>query len=154
MSEDVSAKRLGEFVGLNDRTIRQLVDRGVMVRCGRNLYPLEENVRRYAAHLREVASGRGGEEEVATLTAERARLAREQADGHALKNATARGELIPGGEVSARWEDLARRVRSQMMAVPSRVRERAPHLAPEHVEIIDREIRGALQDLADRKGRT
>jgi phage terminase Nu1 subunit (DNA packaging protein) len=35
------------------------------------------------------------------LNAERARLAREQADGQAIKNAVARGELLPAEEVAA-----------------------------------------------------
>ena len=36
--------------------------------------------------------------------AERARLAREQADGQAMKNAVARGELLPAEAVVAGWQ--------------------------------------------------
>lgn len=66
-----------------------------MVRLGHDAYDLEESTRRYIASLRETASGRGGEEQVLNLTSERARLAREQADAQALKNAVLRGEYVP-----------------------------------------------------------
>lgn len=145
----VTARELADLFGISQQRVSVMVGEGTLVRSGRSAYPLAENVQRYTAHLREVASGRGGEDEIANLTAERARLAREQADGHALKNAIARGELIPAADVSARWEDVARRVRGRMLAVPSRVRARLPHLALADVETVDREVRDALGDIAD-----
>jgi hypothetical protein len=39
------------------------------------------------------------------LDRERARLAKEQADGHELKNAQLRGELLPADEVVAGWQN-------------------------------------------------
>src|SRR3954451_13323683 len=38
------------------------------------------------------------------LDRDRARLAREQADGHELRNAQLRGELLPAAEVVAGWQ--------------------------------------------------
>ena len=59
--------------------------------------------------------GRGGEAAISTATAERARLAREQADHVALKNARTRGELIPA-DVEAEWSGVLRTVRGAAAA--------------------------------------
>jgi hypothetical protein len=52
------------------------------------------------------------------LDVERARLAREQADGHALKNAALRGELLPADEVVAGWQAAIGRARSLLLGIP------------------------------------
>jgi phage terminase Nu1 subunit (DNA packaging protein) len=79
---------------------------------------------------------------------ERDRLAREQADNMSLKNAALRRELVPSTEVEARWADTLRRIRSKVLAVPSRVRQRLTHLTVHDVGVIDGELRAALDDLA------
>jgi terminase small subunit / prophage DNA-packing protein len=52
------------------------------------------------------------------LDVERARLAREQADGHALKNAALRGELLPADEVVAGWQASIGRARALLLGIP------------------------------------
>lgn len=152
LPEAVSADDLAACLGITQQRVSKLVREGVLVREGRGAYPLAENVRRYVERLRLVADGRGGEEEAANLTAERARLAREQADHTALKNAQLRRELIPATEVSARWEDVVRRVRARLLAVPSRVRARRPGFSLQDVEAVDCEVRAALEGLAETHG--
>lgn len=83
----MSARQLGEVLGLNERTVRELVDRGIVNRTGRGRYDLFGSVLAYVEHLRTVAAGRGGEAASYDLTRERARLAKEQADERELKNA-------------------------------------------------------------------
>lgn len=83
-----------------------------------------------------------------TAVNERDRLAREQADNVALKNAQLRRELVPAVDVEARWSDVLRRVRSKILAVPSRVRQSHPHLTAHDVLAIDAELRRALEELA------
>ena len=78
----------------------------------------------------------------------RDRLAREQADNMALKNAALRRELVPSTEVEARWSDILRRVRSKILAVPSRTRQTCPHLTAHDVAAFDAELRQALEELA------
>ena len=121
--------------------------RDIVIRLGHDSYNLEESTRRYVASLRETASGRGGEEQVLNLTGEQARLAREQADAQALKNAVARGENVPAIEVERAWADILRGLRSRLLAVPSRLRQTVPHLTTSDVTQIDRELRDALQEL-------
>ncbi|WP_245731569.1 terminase small subunit [Loktanella fryxellensis] len=123
--------------------------RDIVVRLGHDAYDLEESARRYIASLRETASGRGGEEQVLNLTSERARLAREQADAQALKNAVLRGEYVPASEVERAWADTLRALRSRLLAVPSRLRQSMQHLTTSDVTMIDRELRDALQELGN-----
>jgi phage terminase Nu1 subunit (DNA packaging protein) len=83
------------------------------------------------------------------VESERDRLAREQADNVALKNAALRRELVPATEVEDRWAGVLRRIRSKILAVPSRVRQASPHLTGHDIAALDAELRKALEDLAD-----
>lgn len=144
----VSARVMAGILGISERHLKDLVARGQLTRQKAG-FPLAETVRAYCGHLRGIASGRGGEEQVYELTAERARLAKEQADAHALKNAQLRGELVQAAEVEARWAEMLRAFRSRMLAVPSRVRVRMAHLTATDIDAVDREIRDALAELGD-----
>jgi phage terminase Nu1 subunit (DNA packaging protein) len=64
-----------------------------------------------------------------------------------LKNARARGELIAAADVEADWSGMLRTVRAGMLAVPSRVQQRLPHLTAHDVTEIDREVRAGLVEL-------
>jgi len=146
----VTAAELGEFLGLSSRAIRSLADEGHVVRAPEKArYRLAESVRTYCAHIREIAAGRGGASGVSTLTAERARLAREQADAAAIKNAAARGEMIPASKVTAEWRGILTGVRARVLAIPSRIRAKLPQMTRAEVEIIEREVRDALTEAAN-----
>lgn len=54
------------------------------------------------------------------LTRERARLAREQADAQELKNAEARGELVPGFEIETTLVTLYSGTQQRLLAVPAK----------------------------------
>ena len=100
-------------------------------------------MRRYCAHLRDLATGRGGEPAIASATAERARLAKAQAELVETKAAKLRGELVPASEVEAEWSGVMRTVRAGMLAVPSRCAQRLPHLSAH--DLADIEARFALR---------
>lgn len=144
-----SGEVLADLFGITERTLRDLADDGKAVKVGRGLYDRDASIRLYVVHLRNVASGRGGDDHVANLTAERARLAKEQADSWAKRNAVAAGDLIPAAEVGPRWQAILAGVRSRMLAVPSRLRHRCPHLTATDVAALDRELRDALTEAAD-----
>jgi phage terminase Nu1 subunit (DNA packaging protein) len=137
---------LCRLLGLSSGVLADLKRRGIAVHLGHDSYDLERTVRAYVEHLRGVASGRGGEEHVASLTAERARLAREQADGQALKNAVLRGELIRAEDAERAWSDFLRQLRGRLLAVPSRLRA-AGDLSATEAEVVDRALRVALAEL-------
>jgi len=149
MSDNVSARDLGAYLGVSDRSVRELAARGAIERTARGRYDLADSVRRYCTHLREVAAGRGGEGAVLDLTQERARLAREQADAQELKNRTSRGELLPADAVEREWSDILQRVRSALLSITGRVRQQISTMDTAQATILDREIRDALTALAD-----
>ena len=68
-----------------------------------------------------------------------------------LQNAQARSELLPAKAVEAEWAGILRDVRAGMLALPSRLQQRLPHLAAHDVATIDREIRDALASLGGQK---
>lgn len=74
----------------------------------------------YVRHLREVAAGRASAEsgESLNLVQERARLAAEQADGYAMKNALLRGELIQAGDVERVFGMLVSSARARFLSLP------------------------------------
>lgn len=145
----IDGKGLCDLLALSPAMLTELKKRGIAKHIGLDAYDLAETVRGYVVHLRGTAAGRGGEEHVLTLTGERARLAREQADAQALKNAVLRGEFVPASEVARAWSEMLRAVRSRLLAVPSRVRHAIPGLTIGEVDRIDREVRTALEELGN-----
>ena len=135
------------MLGVSLDRITSLTNEGTVIKVGRGQYDLNASVRNYCGRLRGAASGRGGEEQILDLTKERARLAKEQADGAAMKNAQLRGEFVSADEVERGWASILRRVQARLMAVPSRVRQ-VEHFSQSQVSAIDREIRDALTELA------
>jgi phage terminase Nu1 subunit (DNA packaging protein) len=85
---------------------------------------------------------------LAKATEQRARLASAQADLAELKAAEKRGELLAAAEVTAAWSAVLRSVRSGLLAVPSRIGARLPHLDAIDIAAIEREIRDALTEIA------
>lgn len=144
----VSGRDLARLFGVHDRTIRDLADEGLVVKLSRGRFDRDASITRYVTHLRDAAAGRGGASGVASLTSERSRLAREQADAVSLKNATLRGELVSATEVQSRWTAILAAVRARLLAVPSRVGLRSPHLTREDVAVLDQELRDALEEVA------
>jgi phage terminase Nu1 subunit (DNA packaging protein) len=62
---------------------------------------------------------------LAEVSTQRARLARAQADLVEVKVAKQRGELLDAAAVETEWSGVLRYVRAGMLAVPSRVAQRA-----------------------------
>ncbi|RWR12051.1 terminase small subunit [Paenirhodobacter populi] len=141
---------LADLLGVGTSRIRTLARDGILPKTGRGEFDTVACVKRYCARLRESAerAGRpssGGDE----LKTERTRLAKEQADATALKNAQLRGELAPVAETLREWQAVLRDVRAAMLAVPSRYAASQPHLTPHDVEALTIEIKRALEGLAD-----
>ena len=84
---------------------------------------------------------------LAKATKERGRLAAAQADIAETKAAKLRGSLVEAAEVEATWGGVLRMVRAGMLAVPSRVSQRLPHLTPHDVAEIDSEVRSVLTQI-------
>lgn len=148
MNNTVGAADLGKWLGVSSQSVAAFANDGRVVRISRGKYDLKASIQAYTSHLREVAAARGGEVGVLDLVQERARLAKEQADGHKMKNATLRRELLPRDEVEAEWTDIVRKLRSGMLAIPSRIRQRLSLDAIATAEI-DRQVRDVLTVLGN-----
>lgn len=145
----VSSAVLAQLFDCDEKTIRNLAARGIVVKKGRGEYIVAQSIRNYVRHLRDVAAGRGGEEKQLGLTEQRARFAKEQADHAALKNATLRGDLVPAIEVERRWASILSFIRAKMLAIPSDLTLSLPHLTRHDTDVIDRSIRDALEEASE-----
>lgn len=144
----VGADEVAEWIAASDRTVRDLADKGIAVRVGRGRYDLKASVAGTVKHLREMAAGRGVDERSHDLTAEKARLAKEQADAVALKNAKTRGELIPADEVLFGWSHILTNTRLNIQAAVPRIAQELG-LTKEQTQAVDAIMQRALTDLAD-----
>lgn len=144
----LTTKQMADLLDVHPRTLIRLADEGKIHRApfGRGLYWQRESVRTYVAHLRAIAGNKGDSSDI-DLTAERARLAKEQADKAALQNAQLRAELVPVKTVESAWLAASTAARRRILAVPSRLRNSG--LGTDMSERLDRELRKALTDLAD-----
>jgi phage terminase Nu1 subunit (DNA packaging protein) len=98
-----------------------------------------------------LARGKKQAEEKIDLNAERAPLAKEQADGQALRNAVARGELLPADQVENTWMSAIGRSRSLLLGIPTSSAGRIVLLARQHEDAKDAEraVRELLINLID-----
>ena len=144
----VNAKELGRWLDVSDRSVRDMADKGIVVRVAVGKYDLQASVVGVMRHQRAIAAGRGGANQVLDLTEQRARHAMEQADNLSIKNAQLRSELVSAAEIEREWQDMIRTASSAMLAVPSRCADRLG-LERFQTETIDREIREALEALSN-----
>lgn len=142
----VNAADLAEWLGLTANRVSALAREGVLPRNPSKLFPLKAAVRAYADHARAGAQGRRVDSE---LAAEKLRLARATAEKAESANARVRGELIAAADVEREWAGVLRGVRAAMLALPSRVGQRLGHLTPHDIAALDREVRDALEELAN-----
>lgn len=142
----IGGKDLCGLLGVSSGALTDLKKRGLAVHLAHDVYDLEATVQNYVTHLRSIAAGWGTADQAANLTAERTRLAKEQADAQAIKNAKLRGDLIEAKEVERGWSDLLRKLRAHLLAIPPRLRQTL-ELSAADAEVIDRAVREALTEL-------
>lgn len=145
----ITASEVQRNTGLTPQRLSSLVARGIIPKTARGRYPWPEANKAYIDHLERVAAGRGGADGNADLSKERALLAREQRRGHELKNSVTAGELIPAIDVEIKWSGILSAIRSQMLGLPSVIAAALPLLTRADIDVIDREIRDALNQAAD-----
>lgn len=145
--DQVRALELADWLGVSERAVAEYAHRGIITRSGRGVFPLKESVRAVCHHFREAASARGGG--TATLTAQRERIARGQADKLEMQNAATRREMLPAKLVADEWASILRLVRSRMLVTPRRIQQQLGHLTAHDLDIIDREIRSGLEEAAN-----
>jgi phage terminase Nu1 subunit (DNA packaging protein) len=140
----MTAEAFGETVGLSTRSVRDLVKRGVIAKSGTGFPP--EAVKKYCAHLREAAAGRGGKASSSVAT-ERAALLKTQRERAEFEFAKAREEYVPFAEVESLSKAFLTGCRAAIMAIPDRI---SPSLGLDRRTFvaIKEELRVILTDLA------
>jgi phage terminase Nu1 subunit (DNA packaging protein) len=142
-----SAEELGLIIGISGRQVRAHAAAGKIRKTKRGRYKLPDAILDYCTHMRHLVVGGGGEQAAAHGASERARLAKEQADGIALRNAVARGALLEAAAVEREWTSILAGVRAGVLAASSRIGQRLPHLPLEDITEIDAELRELLTGL-------
>lgn len=142
-------QQVAAHLGVSTKTVQDLLANGVIQKQARGEYDLDQCLRAYISRLREMAASRVGNGDL-NLTDERARLAKEQADAKEMENAITRGDLVYIEDVAKRVEESLAKVRTRLLAIPTKV---APEAAaaddPKEVQtLIERQIIEALNELA------
>lgn len=147
----VSADELGKLLGVSGRQVRSHAAAGIIPKTKRGRYRISEAVPAYCAHQRKLIVGKGGDTAAIAGATERARLAKEQANSVALKNAVARGALLDAAAVEREWTSVLAGVRAGVLAASSRIGQRLPHLPRGDIAEIDEELRTVLTELGGEK---
>lgn len=139
-------REIAEHLDLTTRRVRDLSND-----AGISLTDSLDGIRvAYIRWLRERAAGREAKTGDLDFVAERARLTKEQADKAEIENARLRGRFVDRDEVVAGVERILGALRARLLAMPSKFSALlAGRDAAEIREILDREVRVAMQDMAD-----
>jgi phage terminase Nu1 subunit (DNA packaging protein) len=142
----MNQKEFGDLVGVSQPTVSNLVSRGIL----KGNTP-REWIREYCEHLREMAAGRAasGSDGDLDLVRERARLAREQADAQAMKNAVERRSLIRVEEIEPRLESAFIAAREKWLDAVSRLARELPADIEGREVMLHAEFAAFLNRLAD-----
>ena len=119
-AERVSAAVIAEWVGLHERSIRDLARRGIIHRDGRGCYEFRATLRLIHTHVAEQAAGRVASTGGADLVQERALLAREQAENVSMRNAAMRRDLVPLAEISQAVMGMIEVTKRHLARVPAK----------------------------------
>lgn len=79
----------------------------------------------------------------------RARSEYERANLLELERRQKEGLLLPAEQVKKVWDNSVTIARTKLLAVPTRLRQRIPHLTLEEINIAEELIRESLQELSD-----
>src|SRR4051794_20077200 len=93
---------IARLFGTSTKVVERWISEGLPVVSAPSTRNGEYRISTQAAwqwHMERMAASDGEP----SLDAERARLTKEQADGHELKNATLRAELLPADEAAVAW---------------------------------------------------
>lgn len=108
---------VAHHLDMTEQGARKLQQQGVLPRGGRGNLDLDECRERYIEHLRRPLK-QGVRHE---YDSEKTRLAKEQADREAMRNARERASLVPHAEATAALGGFIEHAKSRLMRVPAKV---------------------------------
>lgn len=135
----VTQAAFGELVGVSQQAVSELQARNVLLPG----MPARVWLLAYCKHIRDVAAGRDPD---GVLVKERSRLAAEQADAVALKNAIARQEYAPVALLTDVLATASAAVVDHFDALPGDLRKACPDLPQEARDAIATAIASARNE--------
>lgn len=129
------------MLGITSRQVSNHARDGLFERTGRGQYNVDDCV---AAYIRFIKESLKGDSE--SLTEQRTRLIRAQADKAELDLEVARGNNLPLDVIKSFWQSVIGAVRSKMLAIASTLKTKYPHLENDVIVSIDEAIRDALSE--------
>lgn len=116
----LTGAEFGVLIGVRERRVRELRDKGVLASDESGRYPLA-NVTAYCAHIRPADGGaaEGGSDAGKALDAARIRLVTAQAEAREILNAQLRGEVVLAEDVEIIVGGTFDAVRAKLLAVPT-----------------------------------
>lgn len=149
LDDSVGVEDLARVLNVTSRRIQQLAKEGVIPRSDgeiRGKYPLGASISAYIVNLQRQVSG---DDDGETLTLERARLAREQADKIAMQNAVSRKELAPVSLIIETNAKIAAQAADILDGVGLALKRNIPGIDQKTVKVVEAEIRKARGLIAD-----
>lgn len=152
----VSYNKLTELTGFSYRALRKRLVGLSPVGVGRtkaNLWDSKEALPAIYGRNGSKEKKHSLKDDILSFNSEKTRLAKEQADGQALKNAEHRRELIPASEITETWGRIVTAAKLQFLALPDRLSQmlETASTAKERRTIIETEVKSILEGLADEK---
>ena len=135
---------IANLLGLTTRHVNVLVTKNVLIKNSENRFDTRAAILAFIGY-----KARAGNPE---LDAAKLKLVEANAQKVELQNSRITADLIPAAEVGRVWSGALRDIRSAILATPSRIASRLPHLTPHDTAEIAREISTTLADLADGEG--
>lgn len=150
----VSAKIMGEIIGVGDRQVRNLAEEGILVRNSHGKYMLLKSVKNYITNLK---IAKVGEKITSDFDEAELDLDQEKAKHEHLKSMITeiklqllKGQVHRSSDVGSVITDMFAKFRSKMMALPSKLAPKLQKKSKEEImKVLQDEISDALNELAD-----
>ena len=149
----VSAARIAEVLGIQERTVRERAAAGDLVKQGQNKYILEASVQAFLLFTKRAATSKRipETEGEADLVVERTRLTKAKADMAEMQAETMRGTVHEAGSVESVWTDMILNCRARLLGIPRKMAPRILGMVkPAEIEKdLEVEIHLALNELSN-----
>jgi len=147
MPQSYPVSAIAQLLKITERRIQQLVHDGILPRPEKGNYDAIDCVHAYIDYLRRLVAGSGE----LSLTDERTRLTKFQADREDLELQKAKGRLIDSRKAKAAWGEVITATRQRLLGLPSRL---APIVAtsqsiPEIKQRLETAIHEMLNEFAN-----
>lgn len=145
--DTVGVNEMGIACAMNAREVRRYAKDGVMVKNGKGRIFFLPSLRNYIQNIRSRAASHV-DNQGNSAVAENIALKNVHRQLAELKLKREAGELISVDEVKEAWEQLAIGTRQLFLSLPSRIAFDLPHLSAHDNEVIERNVRSALEEVA------